>query len=201
MRSPIRSEIIKVLALTLLLALGVGYLTLIDKEAPAPPADVLNIYADARSLDSLKLALEGRVMPTLNARNAVTGQIESMKVAEVSLIIPISGNACTQSHVGALRRVQALHRAVGEKIPVRVVMVTEVDAEAARMQALLYRKAIRPTFELWYASDESLLMRTVSSERLEPVLVVSDGIVNSVLHAVEHNRIEQTVADLLASSS
>ncbi len=184
MRSPIQSEIVKVLALTVLLALGVGYLALVENETPAPPDDALHIYADVSSLDSLKLALEGRAMPTLDARRAVTGQLESMNTAEVSLIIPIPGNSCTQNHVGALKRVQALHRAIGEEIPVRVVMMTEVDAEAARMQALLYRKAVRPTFELWYANNEALLSRTVLSERLEPVLVVSHDTVKSVLHVV-----------------
>ena len=89
----------------------------------------------------------------------------------------------------------------GEEIPVRVLLMTDIDAEAARARTLLFRKAIRPTFELWYTNDVNPLSRAILSGQLEPVLVISDRTVNSVFHAVEHNRIMRTVSDLLAASS
>ena len=201
MSSPLKSEVVKVLALAILLGLGVGYLSLTDSGEPTRSDGVFSIYADASTVDSLMMALEGRVVPVLNAHRAVTEQRDSINIADVGLIIPISGNACIQSHVGALKRAQALHDAIGEEIPVRVLLMTDIDAEATRARTLLSRKAIRPTFELWYTNDVNPLSRAILSGQLEPVLVISDHTVNSVFHAVEHNRIMRTVSDLLAASS
>ena len=180
MSSSIKSETVKVLALALLLALGVGYLSLVDTAEPARSNGVLSMYADASTVDSLKLALEGRAVPALNANSIVKGQRDSMNLAAVGLIIPIPGNACIQRQVGALKRIQALHDAIGEDVPVQVLLMTDFDIEATRMRTLLLRKALRPTYELWYTNDVNPLSRTILSGQLEPVLVISDHTVNSV---------------------
>ncbi len=197
MSSSIKSEIVKVLALALPLALGIGYLSLVDTAEPARSNGVLSMYADASTVDSLKLVLEGRAVPALNANNILKGQRDSINVAAVGLIIPIPGNACIQRQVGALKRIQALHDAIGEDVPVQVLLMTDFGIEATRMQTLLLRKALRPTYELWYTNDVNPLSRTILQGQLEPVLVISDQTVNSVFHAVEHNRVVHTVSELL----
>ena len=67
--SPIKSESIKVLALAILLALGAGYLSLIDSAEPTRSNGVIRIYADASNADSLRLALEGHAIPALYAHH------------------------------------------------------------------------------------------------------------------------------------
>ncbi len=63
------------------------------------------------------------------------------------------------------------------------------------MRNLLLRKALRPTYELWYTSGVNPLSRSIVSGQLEPVLAVSDHTVNSVFHTVQHNRVVHTVSE------
>ena len=74
------------------------------------------------------------------------------------------------------------------------------DAEVIRAQALLFHKALRPTFKLRYTNEMSPLSRIVLSERLEPVLIISDRTVDKVLHASERSRIVSAVSGLVADS-
>ncbi len=158
------------------------------------------MYADASTVDSLRRALEGRTVPALHAHSAVTDQRSNIDMAAVGLIIPLAVNTCAQKQIEALKRLQALQDAISEEVPVHVVLVTDIDAETTRMRTLLLRKAIRPTFELWHTNESHPLYRAVLSEQLAPVLVVSDNMVSSVFHTVEHKRIVSTVSSLLATS-
>ena len=110
--------------MALLLALGFGYLPLVDTAEPARSNGALSMYADTSTIDSLKLALEGRAVPALNANSIVKGQRDSINLAAIGLIIPTPGNACIQRQVGALKRLQALHDAIREDVPVQVFLLT-----------------------------------------------------------------------------
>ena len=116
--------------------------------------------------------------PILNAHRDGTGKGDSITMADVGLIIPIPGNACIEQQVGALRRIKALHDTVGEDVPVRILLVTDFDAEATRMRTLLLRKAILPTYELWFTNDANTLSRAILPGQLETVLLIHHHKVN-----------------------
>ena len=58
----------KILTLVILLVLGGGYLSPVDRAEPTNSDGVRSLYADASTVDSLKRALEGGAVPTVNAR-------------------------------------------------------------------------------------------------------------------------------------
>ncbi|MDE2732635.1 MAG: hypothetical protein OXI38_14715 [Bacteroidota bacterium] len=68
------------------------------------------------------------------------------------------------------------------------------------MKALLLRKAIRPSFELWYSNELTRLSKSILLRQLEPVLLVSNSTVAEVYHAVEHDRIKRAVAEMKAAA-
>ena len=200
--SPLKAEAIKVLVLITLLILGIGYLALSGSDELAASAEEFHIDVDISSVDSLRVALVGKAIAPLHAHNTSPDpQVDDLNLTAPSLLIPIPGNSCIQRQVTALRRILALHAIIGEELPVRVVLMSEFDENATRLKALLLRKAIRPSFELWYTSELTKLTTAVTFRQLEPVLLVSNSKVAQVYHAVEHLAIKRAVADLKAALS
>ncbi len=158
------------------------------------------MYDDASTVDSLKVALEGHTAPLLYAYDVVTAQRDSINRSIDGVIVLVGGGTCIQRQMGALRRAQSLQEAIGVNVPIQVLIMDDGDAEVIRAQALLFHKALRPTFKLRYTNEMSPLSRIVLSERLEPVLIISDRTVGKVLHASERSRIVSVVSGLVADS-
>ena len=91
-------------------------------------------------------------------------------MAAVGLIIQIAGVTCVEKQIGALKRIQVLHDTIGEEIPIQVFLMTHSDTEGTIMRTLLLRKALCPTYELWYTNAVNPLSSTILSGQLEPVL-------------------------------
>ena len=202
MPSPVKAEIAKIIALSVLLVvlLGVGYLLRVDCGESVRGEGGLVVYDDASTVDSVKVALEGHAAPLFYGYDVVTGQRDSINRSVDGVIVLVGGRACIQRQMRTLRRVQSLHEAIGEKVPLQVLMMNDGDAEVIRAQALLFRKALRPTFKMRYTNEMNSLSRTVLSEQLEPVLIISDRTVDKVLHASERTQIVSAVSDLGADS-
>ena len=201
MSSPIKAELLKIGALVVLLVFGVGYLLNIGKTGSADPGGVISPETDVSTLDSLRLVLEEHTLPNFRAYNVVTDQQENISTTGPRLIILVAGTTCAQRQVDVLRRIQMLHDTIGEDVPVRALIVTDLDAGTTRMRALLYRKAIRPTFQLWYTNDVNPLLQTVLSKHLEPVLLVDNHAVRNVFHIGQRNRIIHAVSQLSAPTA
>lgn len=201
MSSAVKPELFRVFSLVLILSVGLSYLLLVETQVPAQSGAVLDIYSNVKSLDSLRLAFEGRSSPRMYARLAESDQRDDIGMKTTGVIIPLSANDCVQRQVEALKRIRTLHRIIGEGIAVRVLLMSEFDDESTRMRALLLRKAIRPTFELWYTNEENPLSQAVISKHLEPVLVIRDREVIGVFHAAEYNRIADAASQLLSAYS
>ena len=147
------------------------------------------------------MVLEQHTLPNFRAHNVVTDQQENISTTGPGLIILIAGTTCAQRQVDALRKIQVLHDTIGKDVPVRALIVTDLDAGTTRMRALLYRKAIRPTFQLWYTNDVNPLLQTVLSKYLAPVLLVDNHTVRNVFHIGQRNRIIHAVSQLSAPAA
>ncbi|MDE2832981.1 MAG: hypothetical protein OXM02_00485 [Bacteroidota bacterium] len=201
MSSPVKTEVTKVLALAVLLILSIGYLPISDTDEHSSSTGDFHVDVNFSSVDSLRLAFVGQVIAPLHARNTLPGyQIGALDLTAPSLIIPIPGNSCIQRQVTALRRIRDLHDLIGGELPVRVLLLSQFDEDATRMKALLLRKAIRPSFELWYSNELTRLSKSILLRQLEPVLLVSNSTVAEVYHAVEHDRIKRAVAEMKAAA-
>ena len=202
MSSCIKAEILKIGTLAVLLVLGIGYLSNMGDAGSVDPAvSALSPEADVSTLDSLRSILEEHALPNFSAHNVVTAQQENISTTGPGLIILVAGTACVQRQVDVIRKIQMLHDTIGEDISVRALIVTDLDAEITRMQTLLFRKAIRPTFQLWYTNDVDPLLQTVLSKRLEPILLVDNHIVRNVFHIGQRNHIVRAVSQLSAPAS
>ena len=199
MLSPIRAETIKIALLTLLLGLGAMYVTRTGARN-ALPFD-LSLRDSPGDLGILEREFTGQAMPAIVAREASTGRQELVSFDSVGVIIPVAGNTCIQKQVSDLRRAEALHEAIGEQVPIRVVLLTnDSNEEAARYKTLLIRKAVRPGFELWYADGVNSLTDAVLSEQLEPALLIQGHTIRSVFHTADRASIVGAISDLRSES-
>lgn len=198
MSSCIKAEILKIGALAVLLVLGIGYLSNMGEAGSADPVAALSPETDVSTLDSLRLVLEEHTLPNFRAHNVVTDRQDNISTTGPGLIILIAGTTCVQRQADMLRKVQVLHDTIGGDVPLRALIVTDLDAKTTRMQALLYRKAIRPTFQLWYTNDVNPLLQTVLSKHLEPILLVDNHMVRNVFHIGQRNRIVRAVSQFSA---
>ncbi len=201
MSTPIKAEILKIGALAVLLVFGIGYLLNMGDVRPEGPVAALSPEIDVSTLDSLRSVLEEHTLPNFRAHNVATDQQDNISTTGTGLIILIAGTTCVQRQAEILRKVQVLHDTIGENVLLRALIVTDLDADATRMQALLYRKAIRPTFQLWYTNDVNPLLQTVLSRHLEPILLVDNHMVRNVFHIGQRNRIVRAVSQLSAPAS
>ena len=161
----------------------------------------LSLGVSPGDLGVLERDFTGQAMPALVAREASTGRQELVSFDSVGVIIPVSGNTCIQKQVSDLRRAEALHEAIGGQVPVRVVLLTnDSNEESVRYKTLLVRKAVRPSFELWYADDASSLTDAVLSEQLEPALLIQSHTIRSIHHAADRSGVVRKIADLLSAS-
>lgn len=194
MSPSIKAELLKIGVLVVLLMFGVGYLLSMGDTGSTDPGGLISPETDVSTLDSLRLVLEEHTLPNFRAHNVVTDQQENIGTTGPGLIILIAGTTCAQRQVDVLRKIQVLHDTIGEDVPVRALIVTDLDAGTTRMRALLYRKAIRPTFQLWYTNDVNPLLQTVLSKYLEPVLLVDNHTVRNVFHIGQRNRIIRAIS-------
>ncbi len=199
-RTRVKTELLRIIGLALLLAAGGRYLTHIGGPSAALTVDVARTMypGDYRALED---TFAGQKMPVLTAHEASTGREEMVSFDAGGVAVLIPGNTCIQQQITALKGAQVLYEAIAEDVPVRVVLLAnERDEASIRYKALLLRKAVRPTFDIWYAGDTSTLTKTVLSDHLHSAFLVQNHTIRSVFRADDHSGIIREISDLRPAS-
>ena len=185
-RTRMRTELLRISGLVLLLVAGGVYLTHIGGPSAVLTTGFMQIRypGDYRALED---TFAGQQMPVLMAREVSTGREEMVAFDAGSVVVLIPGNTCIQQQVSALKRAEVLFEAIANDMPLRVVLLAdEFDEASMRFKAQLLRKAVRPTFDIWYAGDTSVLTNTILSKQLYSALLVQNHTIRSVFHAGNH---------------
>ncbi len=153
---------------------------------------------DYRALED---TFTGQQIPVLMAREVSTGREEMVAFDAGGVVVLIPGNTCIQQQVSTLKQAEVLFEAIANDMPLRVVLLAdELDEASMRFKAQLLRKAVRPTFDIWYAGDTSVLTSTILSKQLYSALLVQNHTIRSVFHAADHSGIVREISDLSSAS-
>lgn len=193
MSSNVKKELASIIILVLFLGLGFGYITHRsngEKASVAGPGFAVEPVIPG----SLEQMTKGRDVPMANVRDIVTQRPVMTRFDATSLVIPLTANSCIQRQVDDLRRIQALQDSVGGDVPVHAIFFGDRTEASIRYQVLLARKAVRPTFDLWYVNEVDSLERSFLEEGSSLVLLVKNQQVEAAFHPADYKGIFREIS-------